>query len=121
MINLDKSVLEKSFKNVLSTSFDIREGEYTRTFFMTFYIFLIISANLILKPTVISLFLSEFGIEQLPIAFIFVAVFAAGVITFYSYSLTVASIKVIIKRTLFYSNISFLLFWILLEINFLSG
>lgn len=121
MFSLVNVILGRNIKKILTHSFDIREGEYIRTLLLMSYIFLVISSNLILKPTVISLFLSEFGIEQLPIAFIFVAIFAAAIITFYSYSLTVTSIKLIIIRTFILSNLSFLLFWVLLRINFLSG
>ncbi|MCB9248398.1 MAG: hypothetical protein H6613_07555 [Ignavibacteriales bacterium] len=79
--------LKKYTKKILTKSFDIREGEFDRAFLMMLYIFLVISSNLILKPTVISLFISQFGVDQLPFAFILVAVFAAVGITLYSYSL----------------------------------
>ncbi len=108
-------------KDFLTKTFDIREGEFKRAFLMMLYIFLVISSNLILKPTVLSLFLSEFGVDQLPLVFILVAVFAAVGIAFYTYSLKTTSINVIIVRTFLYSNLSFFLFWILIEINFLSG
>ncbi|MCB0743176.1 MAG: hypothetical protein KDC67_04670, partial [Ignavibacteriae bacterium] len=113
--------LKKYTKKILTKSFDIREGEFDRAFLMMLYIFLVISSNLILKPTVISLFISQFGVDQLPFAFILVAVFAAVGITLYSYSLKKTSINIIITRTLIFSNFSFLLFWVLLEVNFLDG
>ena len=101
------SYSKKIIKEFLTKTFDIREGEFKRAFLMMLYIFLVISSNLILKPTVISLFLSEFGVEQLPLVFIFVAVFAAVGIAVYSYSLKTTSINIIIVRTFLYSNISF--------------
>ena len=112
---------KKILKEFLTRTFDIRDGEFKRALLMMLYIFLVISSNLILKPTVISLFLSEFGIDQLPLVFIFVAVFAAIGITIYSHSLKTTSINVIIVRTFLFSNLSFFLFWILIEINFLNG
>ncbi len=112
---------KKYLKGFLSKSFDIREGEFKRAFLMMLYIFLVISSNLILKPTVISLFLYEFGVDQLPIAFILVAIFVAVGITIYSRSLKTTAINIIIERTLIFSNLSFFLFWVLLEINFLNG
>ena len=112
---------KKLIKEFLTKTFDIRAGEFKRAFLMMLYIFLVISSNLILKPTVISLFLSEFGVDQLPIVFIFVAVFAAAGIAIYSHSLKTTSINIIIVRTFLYSNLSFFLFWILIEANFLNG
>ncbi len=112
---------KKLVKEFLTKTFDIRAGEFKRAFLMMLYIFLVISSNLILKPTVISLFLSEFGVDQLPIVFIFVAVFAAAGIAIYSHSLKTTSINLIIVRTFLYSNLSFFLFWILIEANFLNG
>jgi AAA family ATP:ADP antiporter len=112
---------KKLVKEFLTKTFDIRAGEFKRAFLMMLYIFLVISSNLILKPTVISLFLSEFGVDQLPIVFIFVAVFAAVGIAIYSHSLKTTSINLIIVRTFLYSNLSFFLFWILIEVNFLNG
>ncbi len=112
---------KKNIEGYLTKTFDIREGEFKRALLMMLYIFLVISSNLILKPTVISLFLSEFGIDQLPIVFIFVAIFAAVGISIYSHSLKTTSINIIIVRTLLYSNFSLFVFWILIEINFLNG
>ena len=68
----------------LLKTFDVRNGEVQRALLMQLNIFLIISTLLIVKPTVNSLFLSKFGVESLPLAFIMVAVVAAIVSTLYS-------------------------------------
>ena len=68
----------------LKKAFDIREGEINRAILMMVYIFLIISTLLIVKPAVNSLFLSKFGVAQLPYAFLLVSLFAAVIITIYS-------------------------------------
>ena len=67
------------FKHLLSNMFDIREGEYRKAVLMQLNIFLIISTLLIVKPAVNGLFLTKFGVEKLPIAFILVAI-VAGII-----------------------------------------
>jgi len=73
-------ILGKIFREV----FDIREGEARRALLMQLYIFLVISSLLIVKPVCNSLFLSQFGVEQLPTAFILVAIFAATVSALYA-------------------------------------
>lgn len=65
-------------------TFGIHQGEELRALLMLAYIFLVISSLLIIKPVSNALFLSQFGVAQLPTAFIFVAVFAALITIFYS-------------------------------------
>ena len=64
-----RSLNQDHIKFLLINIFDIREGEILRAFSMMIYIFLIISSLLIVKPVATALFLSEFGVEKLPIAF----------------------------------------------------
>ena len=61
---------------------DIREGEIKRTLMMQLSIFLLIATLLIIKPTINSMFLTNVGVENLPFAFILVAVFAGILTTF---------------------------------------
>jgi AAA family ATP:ADP antiporter len=109
------------FNEFLKRAFDIKEGEVKRTLLMFFYIFFIISALLIVKPTATALFLNKFGVEQLPYAFIMVAVMAAVVSTIYSRYLKVYPVNKIILFTLYSSTIAFIIFWALLLFNFLEG
>ena len=75
-------------QEVLKKTFNIREGEFKISFLMQLYVFLIITSLLIIKPTVNSLFLSDLGVESLPIAFLWVAIIAYLSSYFYSKALT---------------------------------
>ncbi|MFK7774303.1 MAG: Npt1/Npt2 family nucleotide transporter [Saprospiraceae bacterium] len=108
---------KEAFRFFLRKSFDLRAGEYTRALLMQAYIFLIISTLLMIKPTVNALFLSKFGVENLPFAFILVAIFAGIVSTLYAKILTKVSLNKIISGTLIGSVICLLLFGILLRLN----
>ena len=72
---------------MLEKFFAVREGELFRALSMQLNIFLIITTLLILKPTVNSLFLSTYGIQCLPNAYILVALIAGIVTTLYALSL----------------------------------
>lgn len=87
-------------EKLIRKTFDIRAGEGPRVFLMMSYIFLIISTLLIIKPVSSSLFLSKFGVSQLPNAFILVAIFAAVVSALYSRLLGKMPLNVMIIRTL---------------------
>lgn len=121
LFDLTKEGLTLFFKFFLRKAFDVREGEITRVLLMQLNIFLLISTILILKPTVNSLFLSKFGADKLPYAFLLVALFAAIISTVYSRALKGTSLNKIIIRTIAFSIIIFSVFWILLKINFLEG
>ncbi len=108
---------KEAFQFFLRKSFDLREGEYTRALLMQAYIFLIISTLLIVKPTVNALFLSKFGVESLPFAFILVAIFAGVVSTLYSRILTKVTLHKIISGTLIGSVICLLFFGFFLRLN----
>ncbi|MFH1528801.1 MAG: hypothetical protein ABIG69_19525 [Bacteroidota bacterium] len=110
-----ESYLIDKIKLTLRKSFDLREGEYAKAILMFVYIFLIITSVLILKPTVTSLFLTNFGVEELPIAFLLVAIFAAVFATIYIHYLKIYTLNKIIKSTLILSNITFLILWIAMQ------
>lgn len=107
--------------NLIKKTFDIREGEFRISFFMLAYIFLIIASLLIIKPTVNALFLSELGVEDLPIAFLLVAFTAILSSFFYSKALTKFSLKKIIRFTLSVSIILVILLALLLRFNYLNN
>lgn len=102
-------------------AFDIREGEGLRASLMLFYIFLVISSLLIIKPVCNSLFLSRFGVEKLPYAFILVAVFAASVSGIYSKLLKKQHLIRLIIRTIQLSIASLFVFWVLIYFHFLKA
>ncbi len=85
------------------------------------YIFLIITVLLIIKPTVNALFLSELGVEQLPFAFLLVALTAVISSFFYYRALIRFSLHKIIETTLVGSVFILLGFGILLKLNMVGG
>lgn len=80
-------------------------------------VFLIISTLLIVKPTVNGLFLAKFGVEQLPYAFILVAVAAAIVSTAYTRLLYRINLYRIYRFTLIFSVVILVIFGVLLRTN----
>lgn len=113
--------LKVYFENLLRKAFDIREGEYRKAVLMQLNIFLIISTLLIVKPAVNGLFLARLGAENLPKAFILVAVVAGLISLLYSRILSRIPLNIIISRTIIWSVISLVLFGVLLRFNFLEG
>lgn len=108
-------------RNVIQRVFDVREGEFKVSFWMLSYIFLIIAVLLIIKPAVNALFLSELGVEQLPFAFLLVAVTAIVSSFFYSRALTRFSLHRIIELTLLGSVVILISFAILLKFTLVGG
>lgn len=94
------AILHKTFKLFLWKAFDIRQGEERRAALMQLLIFLIISTLLIVKPTANSMFIKRFGVEQLPFAFILVAIIAGLMSRLYSQWLTRYSLYKIMVGTL---------------------
>ncbi len=111
------AAISEGIKLFLLKSFDVRNGEMQRALLMQFNIFLIISTLLIVKPTVNGLFLAKFGVEQLPWAFILVAVVAAIVSTLYSRVLTKVSLHKISIGVLISSVLSLIFFGLFLHLN----
>lgn len=108
-------------RTLVQKTFDVREGEFRVSFYMLSYIFLVIAVLMIIKPTVNALFLSELGVEQLPFAFLAVAVTAVGSSFFYSRALVRFPLNRVIKFTLIGSTIVLISFGSLLKFNWASG
>lgn len=102
-------------------AFDIREGEGLRTSLMLFYIFLVISSLMIVKPVCNSLFLTKFGAARLPYVFVLVALFAAAGSPVYFRLLKKVRLNRFIIRTFQVLLISLLIFWALLYFDYLEG
>ncbi len=113
--------LAESLKLFLNKAFDIRDGEYQTAILMQLNIFLLISTLLIVKPTVNALFLSKFGAERLPEAFILVALTAILTTTLYAKRLSGSSLNRMIEQTLLISVIILIFLGISLYTNFLGG
>jgi AAA family ATP:ADP antiporter len=101
-------------------TFDIREGELRRAMLMQLNIFLLISTLLIIKPTINSMFLTNVGIDKLPLAFILVAASAGIIMTFYSRWLRTRPLNKIINYTLLVSVASITVFALLLRLNYIE-
>lgn len=108
------TAIKETLKYFLLKAFDIREGEYRRALLMQLYIFLLITTLLIVKPTVYALFLSKFGAEILPWAFLAVAFVAAFVSTLYARSLRKATLLRVSIITLVLAVLTLLIFGFLL-------
>ena len=110
-------MIERLIKKI----FDVREGEFKVSLWMLAYIFLVIAVLLIIKPTVNALFLSELGIEQLPFAFLLVAVTAVTTSYFYSKAVSKFPLKKVIEVTIISSIIILIGLGILLSLHVVSG
>ncbi|WP_291966014.1 Npt1/Npt2 family nucleotide transporter [Maribacter sp.] len=108
-------------ERLIKKIFDVREGEFKVSLWMLAYIFLVIAVLLIIKPTVNALFLSELGVEQLPFAFLLVAVTAVATSFFYSKAVSKYSLKKVIEITLISSIIIMIGLGILLSFEVVSG
>ena len=101
--------------------FDIHPGEGLRTLLMFFNIFFIIAALLVVKPVRNSLFLTHFGIEQLPAAYILVAAVSALFTAIYTRISPGQKINRLAIYTHIGSVVSLLIFWVLLFLNLHGG
>ncbi len=117
---MNRSFIE-ALKDFVQNTFGLREGETLRALLMQANIFLLISTLLMVKPTANALFLDKIGVDELPIAFILVAISAAIISTFYSRGLNNRSLSSIIYWTLYSSIFVLIIFGLLLRLNFLEG
>ena len=108
-------------KTIVKKVFDVREGEFKISFFMAAYIFLIIGVLLIIKPTVNALFLSEIGVEQLPVAFLLVALTAIMSSFAYSKALAKFSLKKLVEVTVISSVTVLLCLGLLIKFQLANG
>ena len=100
--------------------FNIRPGEERRALLMFAYIFLVISALMVIKPVSQAEFLATFGARQLPFVFILVAIFAAGVSTVYGRLLGTTSFLIVIRRTLISFTILLTTVFLSLSVHFIE-
>jgi AAA family ATP:ADP antiporter len=105
----------------LRKTFDIRSGEVLRATLMLVNLFLIITTLLIVKPTVNGLFLSKFGVENLPYAFVLVAIAAVLVTSLYARLVNKVSLDKVIQRTLIFSVCSLIFFGFFLNFNYVES
>jgi ATP:ADP antiporter, AAA family len=94
------TLYQEALRYFLRKTFDLREGEIKRALLMQLNIFLIISTLLIVKSTVQALFVTTYGKESLPLAFVLAAIPAAIVSTVYTRVLSQVAFNRIINGTL---------------------
>lgn len=108
-------------RRLIQKLFDIRDGEWLRAILMFAYIFLVIASLMIVKPIRNSLFLTRFGVNQLPFVYVLVAIAAAFVVWLYSKF----SSRVRLNQNIFYTNVIaiviFAFSWLLLNRGYLGA
>ncbi|QJP33727.1 hypothetical protein F0365_04555 [Nonlabens sp. Ci31] len=110
----------KSLLQQIHNFFDIRDGEESISLMMQLYIFLIICALLIVKPTVNALFLYQLGAENLSVAFIIIAVTAVVVSFLYNKSLERFPLRYIIRSTLGLFSLGFIIMGFIVAFNWVT-
>jgi AAA family ATP:ADP antiporter len=83
-------------RNLWRSVFDVREGEFIRTTFMTLYLFFVLFAYYILKPVSRALFLSKFDIDKLPHLYVLIACVGG----FLAYLYTKVAVRTSLQRAL---------------------
>ena len=102
-------------KKFLQKTFHIRDGELKLALLMQLYIFIIITVLLLVKPAINALFLTNLGAEQLPVAYVLVALMAVLTSVFYNRLLKWVNIKKVAIISLVFFSLSFLLLSYLLN------
>lgn len=104
-------------QKLIQKTFDIREGEFKISMLLQASIFLIIATLLVVKPIVNAMFIDEFGVQNLPGAYIVVAIIAVIGSLLYARALNRNKLITIILGTLIVSAIGLVAFGVLLILN----
>ncbi|WP_117884125.1 MFS transporter [Aureibaculum luteum] len=105
--------MSKSLKLYITRVFDIKESELHKTLLLQLNIFLIITALLIVKPTINSIFLSELTSSALPLGYVLTAIVAMIGSFFYNKALEKYALNTIIQSTIIGSVISLIIFGVI--------
>lgn len=108
-------------RKLLQKLFGIQENEVRRAWLMFGYIFLVVASLLMVKPAAYSLFLVEFGPQQLPYAFILVAIVSILVASIYTHLTKRIPISHIISTSIIVFFIFLLFFWMMLHSGYKKG
>ncbi len=101
-------------QKILKKYFSIHAGESKIVLLMQFYIFLIITVLLLIKPTVSALFIHDLGAEKLPYGFLLVAVTAIFTSIFYNRMVKKFAIKFVATATIIlFSALFFMLSYLI--------
>jgi ATP:ADP antiporter, AAA family len=115
------TIYQEALRYFLRKTFDLREGEMKRALLMQLNIFLIISTLLMVKSTVQALFVTTYGKESLPLAFVIAAIPAAIVSMVYTRVLARVAFNKIIAATLYSSVATLVVLGVLLNFNIFTS
>ena len=104
--------------SLLRKKLGFREGEGIRAGLMFTYIFLVIASLLIVKPVRSSLFLTRFGAQQLPYAYVLVAIVSVLVALIYTRLTNRLALNRLITSSLIFFTCCLLSAWLLLNIDY---
>ena len=107
-------------KKIIQEVFKIRDGELRITLLMQLFIFLLITALLMLKTVVNAVFLDELPVKNLSTAYILVAIFALITTYFYNRILARIRLKWMIVFTLALFSLAFFTFGAIIQSPFFS-
>ena len=97
--------------------FDVRKGEYARTFFMALYLLCVMIAYYILKPVSAAMFLNKFNIDKLPYLYILIAGGGGALAYLYTRLALRSSLTVAVTWTMLISVVCLLALWWLMGLN----
>lgn len=113
--------MTKALSRYIQMVFQLREGEVKKTLLLQLNIFLIITALLIIKPTINSLFLAELTADAIPLGYVFTALMAVLGAYFYNRWLERFSLNSVIINTLLGSITCLILFGLLFNFKLIHG
>ncbi len=102
------------FRSLRRKLFDIRQGEYLRTWAMFLYLLFVLFAYYILKPVSRSMFLTRFDVDRLPWLYILISAFGGVFAYLYSKLASRTSLRAAVFWTMSISVIALCGIWILI-------
>jgi AAA family ATP:ADP antiporter len=102
-------------RKFLSRAFEIREGEFLRSFLMFFYLLLTIASYITTSSARDSLFLKRLGPDQLPYVYILIAAVVGVISPIYLKVAGRVTLNQLIRYTSLGSILSLFLFWLVLR------
>ena len=94
--------------------FDIRQGEYLRTWSMFGYLLFVLFAYYIVKPVSRAMFLTKFDIDKLPSLYILIAIFGGFLAYLYSKLATKTSLRIaVFWATVFWVGSLLVMWWLI--------
>jgi AAA family ATP:ADP antiporter len=107
----------RKLKNLLRTTFDVREGERLRTLFMALYLLAVLFAYYILKPAAKAMFLTRFKIDEVPYLYILIAIVGGLLATVYTKMAVRVSLRAAVAWATAIAVVSLVAFWQLVQLQ----